>query len=131
MSNLNAKLEIIAKNIVSKIDHSKIKKDNYGNPIIILMVISIIISLVRVIQDCNKTKDTSRCSAAKLVCTNINSICIKKTWLNQLRMIKIMKKHMSKESYKEYGSELKNAILDYGVSLTEEESLTLMEASNV
>jgi len=131
MNSVNPKLEIIAKNIVSKLDTTKTKGDRYGNPIMILMVISIILSLIRVVQECNKKTDLNRCSEAKLVSANVNNLCIKKTWLNQLRMTRIMKKHMSKEAYKEYGEDLKNAILDYGVSLTEDESLTLLEASNV
>ena len=95
----------------------------------ILMVISIILTLVRVIQECNKPDN--KLSGVKMLNSSINNICVKKTWWNQMRLSRIIKKQLSKEDYKEYGNDLKNAILDCGISLTEDESLTLMEASNV
>lgn len=127
--NIDPKIEAIAKKVISKIDSKKVKKDNYGNPIMILMVISIILTLVRVIQECNKPDN--KLSGVKMLNSSINNICVKKTWWNQMRLSRIIKKELSKEDYKEYGNDLKNAILDCGISLTEDESLTLMEASNV
>lgn len=127
--NIDPKIEAIAKKVISKIDSKKVKKDNYGNPIMILMVISIILTLVRVIQECNKPDN--KLSGVKMLNSSINNICVKKTWWNQMRLSRIIKKQLSKEDYKEYGNDLKNAILDCGISLTEDESLTLMEASNV
>ena len=61
----------------------------------------------------------------------VRSMCISRTMLNKWRLRKIIKEKLSPEDYKTYGDQLRNAILDTGVDLTEEESYTLVEAANV
>ena len=133
MLHTDPKLELIAKKVVNRLDSKYTNKDNYGSVILILMVISIILTVVRVIQECNNKKlfNLDRNDRNKIMKQQINTISIKRTWLNQIRLNRIVRQNMSKSDYNEYGEELKQAIMDVGSNLTEEESLTLMEAANV
>ena len=124
------KLENLAKKILAKTD---IPQDgNYGSVMLILMVISIIISLIRVIQECQKNKlnNTNFAGQKELMRSEISNISIRRTWLNQLRLNRIIKKHISKEDYAKYGSQLKNAILDYGPELNDEDVTALVNVIN-
>jgi hypothetical protein len=51
---VDPRLENLAKKVLAKTDIPQ--DDNYGSVMLILMVISIIISLVRVVQECQKNK---------------------------------------------------------------------------
>jgi len=128
--NLDPNLENIAYKIVNK---TNIKNQTYGiDPITILMVISIILTLIRVIQECksNQTQKDKMKEALDLKST-INNLCIKNNWLNNYRLNKIIKHHLSKKQYSTYGVDLKNAIMEVGKHLSDNESLTLLEATNV
>lgn len=124
------RLENLAKKVLAKTDISQ--DGNYGSVMLILMVISIIISLIRVIQECQKNKlNTMDLSGQKeLMRSEISNISIRRTWLNQLRLNRIIKKHISKEDYTKYGSQLKNAILDYGPELNDEDVTALVNVIN-
>lgn len=127
---VDPKLEAIASKIMSNMNSKPSEK--HGSIILILMIISITLTLVRVIQECNKS-ELSRSSPkeqAKTLNQEIKTLSIKRTWLNQLRLNRIIKNQLSKEDYKTYGSSLKTAIMDVGSHLTEEESQTLLEAAN-
>lgn len=132
--NFNPKLEAIAMKVMDKMDLSKSSKDDkYGNIIVIIMIIGVILSLVRIIQECNSKKlfRSNREQTAKFMRNEVRSMCISRTMLNKWRLRKIIKEKLSPEDYKMYGDQLRNAILDTGVDLTEEESYTLVEAANV
>jgi hypothetical protein len=96
------------------------------------MVISIIISLVRVVQECQKNKlaNLDISGQKDLMKSEISNISIRKTWLNQLRLNRILKRHMSKEDYIKYGSQLKNAILECGPVLDDEDTTALVNVIN-
>jgi ribosome biogenesis GTPase A len=128
--NLDPNLENIAYKIVNK---TNIKNETYTiDPITILMVISIILTLIRVLQECrsNRTQKDKNTEARDLKST-INNLCIKNNWLNNYRLNKIIKNHLSKKEYSIYGVSLKNAIMEVGKNLSDDESLTLLEATNV
>jgi hypothetical protein len=127
---VDPRLENLAKKVISKTDIPQ--DDNYGSVMLILMVISIIISLVRVIQECQKNKlsGADKSSQEQLMKSEIENISIKKTWLNQLRLNRIIKNHMSKEEYNKYGHELRNAILDSGSELDNEDTAALVNIIN-
>lgn len=125
------RLEAIALKVIKKMD---LYKDNkHGNIILIVMVIGIILSLIRVIQECNASRMISldQKSKAKIIHSQVNEICIKRTFMNRWRLRRIIKEKLSAEDHKLYGEKLKNAILDSGSELTEEETFTLVEAANV
>jgi len=128
--NIDPKLENLAKKVINK---ANIKNETYGiDPITIILVISVILTLIRVIQECRKkrTLDDKMSEALNLRHTIVN-LSIKNNWLNNYRLNKILKQHLSKKQYQQYGVSLKNAIMEVGKNLDDDESLTLLEASNV
>lgn len=135
MSN-NEKLEQIAIKVMNKmnIDNNSqgLYKKNSQSIILILMIVGIILSLVRIIQECNKKKllGLNRDKQNKVMQQAIGDICIKKNMINQWRLNRIIKQKLSPEDYKAYGAELKKSIMETGPELTEEEITTLVEESS-
>jgi hypothetical protein len=128
--NIEPNLEAIAQKIINK---ANIKNQNYGiDPITIIIVIGVILSLIRVIQECRANrKKNDKMSEALTLRHTVVQLCIKDNWLNNYRLNKILKQHLSKTQYQQYGVSLKTAILDVGKNLNDNESLTLLEAINV
>jgi len=127
---IDPKLSNLAQKIITK---ANIKNENYGfDPITIIIVIGVILSLIRVIQECRskRTKNDKMSEALDLRHTIVN-LTIKDNWLNNYRLNRILKQHFSKKQYQQYGVSLKNAIMEVGKNLNDEESLTLLEATNV
>jgi hypothetical protein len=118
--------------VIKKINVSN-NQDKYGNVIIVIMIIGMILTLIRIIQECNKNKlfNFNKTETTKFMHNEVQNICLKRTLLNKWRLKKIIKEKLSSEDYKIYGSQLPNAIFSAGAELTEEESFTLVEAANV
>lgn len=133
--SVDPKLEAIALKVMDKMNLSKTSydKDKYGNIIVILMIIGIILALIQIIQKCNETKLSlfNRGEQSKFMRDEIKNICIKKNIINTWRLRNIVKQKLTAEDYKNYGKQLRSAIMDTGPELTEDEVYTLMEASNV
>lgn len=130
--NTPKKLEHIANKVISKIP-AKDQDENFGFVITVLMIISIVLTLVRVIQECNK-KQMSNCTQIEkysLFGEQAKTLSLKRSWFTKMTIKKIIRKEMSKENYKKYSYDLMNAILDTGTNLTEDEIKTLVEAANV
>jgi hypothetical protein len=129
----NEKLKNIAVKILSKTNIPK--EDNYGFAIItVLMIISIVLTCVRILQECNKDKADEYCTAQKkcqLYGEQIRSYSIRKGWFTKMRIKKILRKEMSKEDYNKYSIPILSALLDTGEFLTDDEVATLVEAANV
>lgn len=124
----NKKLENIAKKIIK---NTKIDSSSYGiDPITILMVISIILTLIRIIQECKKNRKMIRNKHESMLTmkNDIKDIVLKDSWINRYRLQKIIKQNLSKEQYKVYCSPLQTSIMETGINLTEDEVITLMEA---
>jgi len=126
----NIKVEDIAQKVIYNVEN---KKDNFGFVITVLMVISIILTLVRIMQECNKKKLQVFSGEEKYTFyqTEIKSLSFKKSWFTKMMIKKAIRKQVGKDGYKEYGYELVNAILKTGENLTEDEVITLVEAANV
>ena len=127
----NKKLENIAQKVLNKM---KPKDDeNFGAIITILMVISIILTVIRVIQECNKSKLTTynEKNKSEYFGHQLNQTIIKKSWFSKMMLKKAIRKEPGNEVYKKYGIELMNAILDTGEELKDDEFITLAEAVNV
>lgn len=129
---MNKKLTNIAEDIRKK---SNIPPDeNFGSIIAVLMIISIILTLVRVLQECNKNKlqqNYSQEEKTNLYGSEIRSYSLKRGWFTKMRIKKIMRNQMSKEQYSKYSLSLLNAILTQGETVTDDDVITLMEAANV
>jgi len=109
------------------------EEEKFGSVIAILMVISIILTLIRVFQECNKNTvaNYSETNRNAFYTENIHSYSRKRGWFTKLRIKKIIKKQMSKAQYEKYGTDLLDSILNEGENLTEDQVTTLVEASNV
>jgi hypothetical protein len=125
------RLKLIAEKILSQVPNPP---ESFGSVIAVLMIISIVLTLIRVIQECRKANlqsfgDTNdRCI---YMTSEINNLSFKRTWFTKRTIKKLLKKELSSQEYKEYGIPLMNAILLCGSTLSNEETLTLMEAANV
>lgn len=129
---MNDDLNNISKKILHQADIPEDQK--FGSIIAILMIISIILTLVRVLQECNKNKLSLDCSAEdkySLYGQEIKNYSIRRGWFTKMRIKKVMRKELSKEDYAKYSGRLLNAILNTGENLKDEEVITLVEAANV
>ena len=131
-SNQDAKMQKIAQKVLDNMEASK-SVENFGFVITVLMIISITLTLIRIIQECNKKKIGSFSSKEKYTYfgDEIKSLSLKKTWFTKMMIKKAIRKELTKEQYKAYGVDLMNAILATGEGLTEDEIKTLVEVSNV
>lgn len=128
---MNKKLESIAEKVLAKMPTDDSKE--YGAIITILMVISIILTVIRVIQECNKSKLSNFSGSAKneYFAEQIKQTALRKTWFTKMMLKKAIRKELGRDSYKKYGYDLMNAILDTGENLKDDELITLAEAINV
>jgi hypothetical protein len=126
----NLALEKIGKKVLNKLPKNQ---DNYGiDPLTLIIVIGVILSLIRIIQECRKKRTLlkDKHERAGLLKKDIQEVVLKDSWLNNLRLNRILKQHLSRDQYKAYAKDLKNSIMEVGVNLTEDETYTLMEAAN-
>lgn len=109
-------------------------EENFGSVIAILMVISIILTLIRVLQECNKNKLSNNCTAQDkyaLYGSEMKEYSKRRGWFTKLRIKKTLRQNMSKDQYTQYGMQLLNSLLDNGENLKDDEIMALVEASNV
>lgn len=132
MNNDNPELEAIASKVLKQ---SNIPNDQkFGSVIAILMMISIILTVIRVLQECNKNKTHNMTASDKCAIygENIRSYSKKRGWFTRMRIKRIVKKQLnSSEDYNKYGIKITEALLDTGENLKDEEVSTLVEAANV
>ena len=124
------------KNIASKVlSKANIPEDQkFGSVIAILMMISIILTLVRVLQECNKNKLSENCSAQdkySLYGAEMKDYSVRRGWFTKMRIKKVLRKELTKEDYNQYSFQLLNAILDSGANVTDDEIVTLVENAHV
>lgn len=129
---MNEKVKNIAEKVRQKTDIPA--EETFGSVIAILMVISIILTLIRILQECNKNKLSAESPVSdkySLYGEEIRSFSMKRGVFTKLRIKRIIRKNMSKEQYSKYGLTLLNSLLDVGENLKDDEVITLVEASNV
>jgi hypothetical protein len=129
----NEKLKAIAVKILEK---SRVpKEDNYGFAVVtILMIISIILTCVRILQECNKNKLSAQSTEADkcaIYGEQLRDFSVRKGWFTKMRIKKILRREMSREDYEKYSLTILNALLETGEILTDDEVVTLVEAANV
>lgn len=128
----NEKLKHIATTVLKKANIPE--EETFGSMVAILMVISIILTLIRVLQECNKSKlsalPTSKDKYA-FYNTEIKHYSVRRGWYTKMRIKKLLRRELNKEQYEKYSLYLINAILDTGENLKDDEIITLVEASNV
>ncbi len=123
-------LNMIAQKVINKVPQDP---EKYGFVITILMTISIILTVVRIIQECNKSKVSNFTARDKYAFfgEQIKTLTLKRSWFTKMMVKKAIRKELPRELYREYGVALMNAILDTGENLTEDEVKSLVEASHV
>ena len=110
----NEKLKAIAIKILTKSNVPK--ENNYGFAIItILMIISIVLTCVRVLQECNKNKLTEKSTAQdkySLYAEEIKTFSSRRGWFTKMRLKKLLRREMDKEDYEKYSFAVLNALLE-------------------
>lgn len=129
--NNNDKLKIIAEKVLRRANIGDDQK--FGSVIAILMVISIILTTIRVLQECNKSKTQNMTSQDKSILygENIRSYSKKRGWFTRMRIKRIVRRELTSEEFNQYGIKLTESLLDTGEDLTDDEVYTLVEAANV
>jgi hypothetical protein len=129
----NDELKAIAIKVLEK--STVPKQDNYGFAIVtILMIISIILTCFRILQECNKNKLTAQSTAEDkyaMYGEQLHTFSERKGWFTKMRIKKILRREMKKEDYEKYSLAIVNALLQTGETLTDDEITTLVEAANV
>lgn len=128
---INEDLKNIALKVIDKVPNKDPEK--FGSVIAILMIISIILTVIRVIQECNKSKIKlfNKRQKYSYFDQEIKHLTMKRSWFTRMTVKKAIRRELSPQDYKEYGGYLMQAILDTGENLTEDEIKTLVEAANV
>lgn len=130
----NDKLKTIAIKVLEKSTVPKEKNSGFAI-ITILMIISIVLTIIRVIQECNKVKAQSLLGNEKaLVCLygeDLRNFSLKAGWYTKMRIKKLLRRELSREDYKTYADPIMKSLLQTGESLTDDEVQTLVRAANV
>lgn len=133
---------------MSKIDDKKLKEiaqkvineaglggdERFGSVMAILMMISIILTVIRVLQECNKTKIAQLSNANDRFAVygeNIRTFSKNKGWFTKMRIKKILRRELNSDDYALYSARLLGALLNVGENLKDDEVVTLVEAANV
>jgi hypothetical protein len=129
----NEKLKVIAVKILEK---SNVQKDEvYGFAIVtILMIISIVLTCVRILQECNKNKLSASSTAEdkySIYGEQLHTFSERRGWFTKMRIKKILRREMNREDYEKYSLSILNALLETGEVLTDDEIQTLVENANV
>lgn len=129
--NQSSTLRELAKKILNKCNINE--EEKFGSVIAVLMVISIILTLVRVLQECNKTKTKDMTSSDKYAVygAEMRTYSKKRGWFTRMRIKKIIRRELTPDEFNKYGIKLTEAILDQGEVLKDDEVSTLVEAANV
>jgi hypothetical protein len=132
MNNNSEELKAIASKVLSKAGVPQDEK--FGSIIAILMIISIILTVIRVLQECNKNKlsgDYTIKDKYSLYGSEIKEYSSRRGMFTKMRIKRILRRELPKEQYAKYGIQLLNAMLDTGENLKDDEVITLVEAANV
>lgn len=122
------KINNIAQNILNKLNTN----NQYGSVISILMIVSIILTSVRILQECKKNNQEFTSINKNLAYQKeVKLLSQKRGWWTKLRLKKIIRKELPYSVYKECANQLVDIMLNYGENITEEETQTLLEAANV
>jgi hypothetical protein len=124
-------LKQIAEKVLNKTGLQK--EEKFGSVIAILMVISIILTVIRVLQECNKnkTQDMTTNDKVSVYAQEIRSFSKKRGWFTRMRIKKIIRRELTPEEFNKYGIKLTESMLDIGEYITDDEAYTLVEAANV
>lgn len=110
------------------------KQDGYGfiDPITIIICISIIVNVIRVIQECKKKSQLMKMREKKEYLTaEIKSLSFNDTFFTRLKARKVIKQKLTKDQYKKYGESMLAAIIETGKYIKDDQVEALLEYENV
>lgn len=125
-------LKKIAQKVIDKAGLSG--EERFGSVMAILMIISIILTVIRVLQECNKNKASALPTKLEkyiLYGNEIRSFSARQGWFTKMRIKKVLRRELSAEDYRKYSVQLLSGILSMGETVTDDEVVTLVEAANV
>lgn len=127
----NTDLQKIAEKIINQVPNKD--EEKFGSVLMILTIISVILTLIRVIQECNKTKIRAfgRAEKYSYFGEQTKEISIRRSWFTKMTIKKILRKELPRDQYLSHGGALVEAILNTGENLTKDEIKTLVEAAHV
>ena len=116
----------IASEVIQDIDPKESEK--YGI-VTIIMIISITLTFIRIMQECEKNKISNMNEDEKrqFVLGRIKTLSERKGWYTRMRIKKVLRQNLGKEVYKQYRDTMSNNILNIGSNLCEEDLKLLME----
>lgn len=106
-----------------------ISKYGFIDPITIIICISILVNVIRVIQECNKNKTSalSYGDSIQFLHEDIKFRAVNNNFFSRMKLKSIIKKQLNREQYKKYGDPLLKSLLAVGKDSTEEEVSSLVE----
>lgn len=110
------------------------ENDKYGfiDPITIIICISIIVNVIRVIQECKKKSQLMPVRERKEYLTaEIKSLSFNDSFFTRLKARRVIKQKLTKEQYKKYGESMLAAIIDTGKYIKDDQVEALLEYENV
>lgn len=122
------KLKKMAASILEKANYESddsVENDEHGSVIAIIMIISVMLTLVRIIQECNKNKDNM------FYADRIRAFSVRRGWFTKMKIKRVLRRELKPEDYKKNAASLVNAILDTAATMKEEDLITLLESTNV
>ena len=127
---ISKKVEAVANRVINQ---AQVKNSNeFGAIVTILMVISIILTAIRIIQECNKKKTFGSFGDKRdFYSEQIHKHSRQPGWFVRRTIKQLVRKELPPESYKDYGPSLVDAIFVIGADLTDDETQALVEAANV
>tara|TARA_Y100000385_G_scaffold109502_1_gene113706 strand:+ start:3897 stop:4283 length:387 start_codon:yes stop_codon:yes gene_type:complete len=116
----------IASAVIKDIDPKE--SERYGI-VTIIMIISITLTFIRIMQECekNKTCDMTEEEKRQFVLQRIKTLSERQGWYTRMRIKKVLRQNLGKEVYKQYRDTMSNNILNIGSNLSEEDLKLLME----
>ena len=125
------KLKAIAKKVL--VNAGLESEEKFGSVLAILMIISLILTSIRILQECNKKRTQDMTLDEKCVAygEEIRDFSSKRGWFTRMRIKRLLKREMNTEDYEKYGLKLLESVLNIGENLTDDEVKTLVENSNV
>jgi hypothetical protein len=126
----------IAENILvstlkqSTVEDRKKWQVNYGiDPLTIILIISVTLTLIRVIQECRKNKSSLMTASEKnnYLTSEVRTLSFGNSFLTRRKVKKILKEKLTKEQYNKYGDALFKSLLTVGKTVTDEQVSALVE----
>lgn len=124
------KNDVIQKISKQVMDEVHLPEAEFGSVIVVLMITSIIVSAIRVLQECNKqTLILPRKDRITFYNKQIKTLSNDRGWFTKMRLKKIIRKNMKQQEYKIYGNQILEALLNIGEKLSIEDTAVIMDAT--